>query len=135
MRAKQETNIRTRQIKFGSTVSETFTLNTGLSNELLQAALDFWSKKGLIIKEVTKPDAFSVSEDPLDVGFVCEGGTIWTTEFENYKKAVTVSMTGGLKQTQVFVNMVLPGGFMSAQDRKRAAQMLWEFNENLTVVS
>lgn len=135
MTQRPETNVGARQIKFGSTVSETFSLDARLSSGLLQAALDFWSKKGLIMKEVTKPDAFSVSEDPLDVGFVCEGGTIWTTEFENYKKAVTVSMTGGLERTQVFVNMVLPGGLMSAQDRKRAAQMLWEFNENLRSVS
>ncbi len=131
MTHKQETSLAGRQIKFGSTVSDTFSLNMRLSKELLQIALDFWSKKGLIVKEVKRSENFSLSEDPLDVGFVCEGGTIWTTEFEQYKKSVTVNMRGSLKQTQVFVNMVLPGGLMNPQDRKKAAQLLGEFNQVL----
>ncbi len=131
MTHRQETNLAGRQIKFGSTVSETFSLDRRLSKELLQAALDFWSKKGLVAKEAKRAEDFSLSEDPLDVCFACEGGTIWTTEFENYKKAVTVNMRGSLKQTQVFVNMVLPGGLMNPQDRKKAAQLLGEFNQVL----
>ncbi len=131
MTHKQEANLASRQIKFGSTVSETFSLNKRLSKELLQTALDFWSKKGLIAKGDTRAEDFSLSENPVDARFVCEGGTIWTSEFENYKKAVTVNMTGSLNQTQVFVNMVLPGGLMNPQDRRKAAQLLGEFNKVL----
>jgi hypothetical protein len=69
------------------------------------------------------------SDGSKGVEFVAEGGTIWTTNFDSYKKSVSVVMMGNAKQTEVLVNMVLPGGLMSMQDRERAADLINSFYE------
>jgi hypothetical protein len=122
---------RFRQIRFSSTVSETFILSRGLSEGLVLAAKKYWESKGMVIKTVQMPERFSANIDPVEAEFVAEGGTIWTTNFDSYKKMVTVSLSGGLQQTKIFVHMVLPGGLMSLQDRERAANLIQSFYEVL----
>jgi len=120
-----------RQIYFGSTVSETFIVNKMLSSGLIEKAMCFWREKGFSIKNAILPAEFTTKERPSLSSFVAEGGTIWTTSFESYKKTINVCFTGTQEQTQVFVHMVLPGGLMSSQDREKAADLILSFHEAL----
>ena len=120
-----------RQIYFGSTVSETFTVRKMLSSELIEEAMRFWREKGLSIKNAILPGEFTTKERPSLGSFVAEGGTIWTTSFELYKKTINLYFTGTQEQTQVFVHMVMPGGLMSSQDREKAADLILSFHEAL----
>ena len=120
-----------RQIYFGSTVSETFIVKKMLSSEFLEKAMRFWREKGLSIKNVVLPTEFTTKERPSLASFVAEGGTIWTTSFDSYKKTINVYFTGTQDQTQVFVHMILPGGLMSSQDREKAADLILSFHDAL----
>jgi hypothetical protein len=108
-------------------VSESFTISRILTKALVQSALDFWAGRGLIAKITPSYEAFELSVEPRSINFAVEGGTIWTTNFESYKKTVNVTLTGSGGQTEVFVNMVLPGGLMSLRDREKAAVLIQEF--------
>lgn len=112
-------------------MSETFVLSKGLSEGLVLAAEEYWKNKGMVIKNVQMPERISANIDPVEAEFVAEGGTIWTTNFDSYKKMVTVSLSGGVQQTKIFVHMVLPGGLMSLQDRERAANLIESFYQAL----
>ena len=120
-----------RQIYFGSTVSETFIVKKMLSTGLIEKAMCFWREKDLSIKNAILPAKFTTRERPSLASFVAEGGTIWTTSFESYKKTINVYFTGTQEQTQVFVHLVVPGGLMSSQDREKAADLILSFHEAL----
>jgi len=122
---------RSRHIRFSSTVSETFTLHKGLSDELVQAAEAYWKSKGLATKNVRMPGQASGGSDPISAEFVAEGGSIWTTNFDSYKKTVTVNFHCAGENTDVIVHLVLPGGLMSLEDRERAAGLIESFYEAL----
>lgn len=123
--------MRERHIRFSSMVSESFTVGKVLTKALVQSALDFWASRGLVAKVSPSYEAFEVSTEPRSVSFVVEGGTIWTTSFDSYKKTVNVTLTGSGGQTEVFVNMVLPGGLMSLRDREKAAILIQGFYDAL----
>jgi hypothetical protein len=130
-RRDESCNKSERQIYFGSTVSETFTVNKRLSSELIEKAMCFWRERGLSIKNAISPSELTTKERPTLTSFLAEGGSIWTTSFEQYKKTINVCFTGTQEQTQVFVHMVLPGGLMSSQDREKAADLILSFHEAL----
>ena len=121
---------RSRHISFSSTVSETFVVHKGLTEELAEGAIGYWKSKGMAIKNLQKPDIYSPKE-PVTVEFVAEGGTIWTTNFDSYKKTIIVNLSGSAEQTDVMVQLVLPGGLMSVQDRERAAELIESFYKAL----
>jgi len=132
MTTRDETSNKSeRQIYFGSTVSETFIVKKMLSSELIEKAMSFWREKDLSIKNAILPTKFTTEESPSLASFVADGGTIWTTSFELYKKTINVYLTGTQEQTQVFVHIVLPGGLMSSQDREKAADLILSFHEAL----
>jgi len=83
----------------------------------------------MVIKSMQTPEKPHESKSVVE--FVAEGGTIWTTNFDSYKKSITVTLVGNGKQTEVSINMVLPGGIMSLQDRERAAGLIDSFYESL----
>jgi hypothetical protein len=112
-------------------VSETFTLRKVLSDELVQAAEVYWKGKGLTTKNVRMPEQASGGNDPVSAEYVAEGGSIWTTNFDSYKKTVTVNFCSVAENTDVTVCVVLPGGLMSLQDRERAANLIESFYEAL----
>jgi hypothetical protein len=117
---------RSRRISFSSTVSETFVIQKPLTEKLVEAVSEYWKGKGLSIKNLTKPEV-----DPWSSGstveLVAEGGTIWTTDFNSYKKSVAVSLSARKDETDVVVRLVLPGGLMSLQDREKAADLIETF--------
>ena len=119
---------RRRQIRFSSIVSENFALDRILTRKLVEEAVTFWQKNGLILKAPPPYDHIEETSNPISVGFVVEGGTIWTTSFESYKKTASVSLTGIGSRTQVLVNLVLPGGIMSLRDREKAAELISAFS-------
>jgi hypothetical protein len=121
---------RSRNIRFSSTVSEAFVLDRELTEELVQAAEEFWRQKGMVIKSIQTSEKSHESESAA-VEFVAEGGTIWTTNFDSYKKSVMVNLVSNAKQTEVQIQIVLPGGIMSLQDRERAAVLIDSFYESL----
>lgn len=61
------------------------------------------------------------------VEFVAEGGTIWTTDFDSYKKKVTVNLSENEHETEVLVQITLPGGLLSIEDREKAANLIESF--------
>lgn len=122
---------RSRHIRFSSTVSETFTLHRVLSDELVRAAEVYWKSKGLATKNVRMPEQASGGNDPVSAEYVAEGGSIWTTDFDSYKKMVTVNFCRAAENTDVTVYVVLPGGLMSLEDRERAASLIESFHEAL----
>ena len=121
---------RSRHISFSSTVSEKFVVHRGLTEGLVEEAIGYWKSKGMAIKNLRKPDTYSAKE-PAVVEFVAEGGTIWTTSFDSYKKTIIVNLSGSTEQTDVMVQLVLPGGLMSLQDRERAAELIESFYKAL----
>jgi hypothetical protein len=118
---------RSRNIRFSSTISEAFVLDRELGDRLVQAAEEFWRQMGMVIKSSQSHE--KESDGSKGVEFVAEGGTIWTTSFDSYKKSISVVMVGNAKQTEVLVNIVLPGGIMSMQDRERATDLINSFYE------
>jgi len=111
-------------------VSGQFTIQSALSDRLVQAAKEYWKSKDLAIKSVQKP-AESSNDGAMVVKFVAEGGTIWTTSFETYKKTVSVTLSGNQGETEAFVHMMLPGGLMSLEDREKAAGLIEAFYETM----
>ena len=85
----------------------------------------------MVIKGLKMPSSFKGNDGPVAVEFVAEGGTIWTTNFDSYKKTITVNLSGGAHQTDVIVHLVLPGGLLSLQDREKAANLIESFYEAL----
>ena len=63
---------------------------------------------------------------------VVEGGTIWTIDFDLYRKKVSVSMVGADETVEVFAHMELIGGFMSARDKQRAMDIFQAFLDRLS---
>ena len=84
----------------------------------------------MVIKNIQTSEKSNESESAA-VEFAAEGGTIWTTNFDSYKKSVMVNLVSNAKQTEVQVQIVLPGGIMSLQDRERAAVLIDSFYESL----
>ena len=121
---------RSRHISFSSTVAETFVVRKQLTENFAASAMQYWKNKGLAIKNILKPDDL-LSKGPIAVQFGAEGGTIWTTDFESYKKTVKVDLLGSQEHTKVMVHLMLPGGLMSLQDRERAADLIESFYESL----
>jgi len=122
---------KTRRITFGSTISASFTIGKSLDWELLDRASEFWRHRGLSIKKKT------LEKTPEDVAMiaatlVAEGGTIWTIEFDQYRKVITVSMIGTEDSVEVFVRVELFGGFMSAKDKEKSMSLLEEFQDQLS---
>ena len=121
---------RSRHISFSSTVAETFVVHKQLTENFAATAMQYWKNKGLAIKNVLKPNDLT-SQGHVAVQFVAEGGTIWTTDFESYKKTLKVDLLGTEGHTEVTVHLMLPGGLMSLQDRERAADLIESFYESL----
>jgi hypothetical protein len=122
---------RTRNIRFSSNVSEHFSILSTLSDKLAQGAQDYWKGKGLAIKSLTPADPSSGNVRAL--GFVAEGGTIWTTDFDTYKKRVTVNLSENERQTEFIVELILPGGLLSVEDREKAASLIESFYQAMRV--
>jgi len=122
---------RSRHIRFSSTVAETFTLRRQLSESLVRAAEGFWKGRNMDIKSVQLPEKSADKPDSMIASLVAEGGTIWTTKFDSYKKTVTVNLFGDSDQTEVTVQLVLPGGLLSLHDREQAAALIESFYESL----
>ncbi len=93
----------------------------------MQAAQDYWKGKGLAIKSLMRADPGS--SEVRAVAFVAEGGTIWTTDFDSYKKRISVNLSENGRETEFLVQVVLPGGLMSMEDREKAANLIESFYE------
>lgn len=121
---------KTRKITFGSTVSESFTVEKRLDEKLLNKAADFWKKRNLSIKKkmLEKP----AGGETITGTLVTEGGTIWTIDFDQYRKAVSVSMIGTGDMVEVYVHIELIGAFMSAKDKTKAMDLLEAFQSELS---
>lgn len=123
--------MKTRKITFGSTISESFTAGRSLDQRFLDRAAEFWRKRNLSIKERTlkKPEG---GGGAITGTLVAEGGTIWTIDLDQYRKAVSISMIGTDDTVEVFVHMELIGAFMSAKDKRKAMNLLEEFQNQLS---
>jgi hypothetical protein len=94
---------------------------------LLDKASEFWRRKGLSIKKKTPEDVAMIAAI-----LVAGGGTIWTTDSNQYRKVVTVSMVGTEDSVEVFVRVELFGGFMSAKDKEKSMSLLEESQDQLS---
>lgn len=122
--------VKTRRVTFGSTVSESFTVGKRLDEEFLDRAAEFWKERNLSIKK--KVLAKSPEGETFTGTLVAEGGTIWTIDLDQYRKAVSVSMIGTGDTVEVFVRMELIGAFMSAKDKRKALDLLEAFQNELS---
>jgi hypothetical protein len=122
---------KTRKITFGSTVSTSFSVNKKLDSKLLDEVAGFWKEKNLSIK---KKELLKSAENGATsmCTLLAEGGTIWTIDFDQYKKTVSVSMMGNGGFVEVFIHMELIGGFMSEKDKEKALRLLNEFEAKLS---
>lgn len=119
-----------RKIYFGSVVSENFQLPCRLDEKLIERAARFWKNLGLVEKSVS----FKEEEGSKIASFKAEGGSIWTTSFDKYKKVVRVLMVGVGEGTQVCIHLEFPGGYLSSADRRRVLQLFSSFQEYLRKV-
>jgi len=122
---------KTRKITFGSTISTSFSINRKLDSKLLDEAAAFWKEKNLSVKRKELSKAAENGATSTST-LLAEGGTIWTIDFDQYRKIVSVSMTGNGGFVEVFVHMELIGGFMSEKDKDRALRLLHEFETQLS---
>jgi len=121
---------KTRKITFGSTISESFAVGKQLDERFLNNVAEFWREKNLSIKNKTLARP---SQGETVIGtLVVEGGTIWTIDFDLYRKKVSVSMVGADETVEVFAHMELIGGFMSARDKQRAMDIFQAFLDRLS---
>ncbi len=124
--------VKARKVTFGSTVSEGFTVDRRLDKEFLERAAGFWREKKLSIKKKVLTKSTEGESETYVGTLVAEGGTIWTIDFDQYRKAVSVSMIGTEDAVEVFVHMELIGAFMSAKDKRKATDLLQEFQDRLS---
>lgn len=123
---------RTGKITFGSTASVSFSVGGTLDMQLFERASGFWKEKGLSIKRKEPPKP-SINGDPMLVStMLAQGGTIWTIDFEQYRKAVLVSMIGDRAGVEIFVHMELFGGWMSQRDKEKAMTLMQAFQNHLS---
>lgn len=124
--------VKTRRVTFGSTVSESFTVDRRLDKEFLDRAVGFWKEKKLSIKKKVLAKSTEGESETYVGTLIAEGGTIWTIDFDQYRKAVSVSMIGTGDSSEVFVHMELIGAFMSAKDKRKAMDLLQAFQDRLS---
>jgi len=124
--------VKTRRVTFGSTLSESFTVDRRLDKEFLDGAAGFWKEKKLSIKKKVLAKSTEGESETYEGTLVAEGGTIWTIDFDQYRKAVSVSMIGTGDSVEVFVHMELIGAFMSAKDKRKAMDLLQAFQDRLS---
>lgn len=124
--------VKARKVTFGSTVSESFTVDRRLDKEFLDRAAGFWREKKLSIKKKVLAKSTEGESETYEGTLVAEGGTIWTIDFDQYRKAISVSMIGTGDSIEVFVHMELIGAFMSAKDERKAMDLLQAFQDKLS---
>lgn len=105
----------------------TFTLNSDLTQDILDATTAFWKNQGIDLDQKLKaPNGEQM------LGLKGEGGTLWSFHFAKYKKIVGVSFRyNGV--TNVAVRIDLPGAYaVQSEDTRDASQILADFEKKLT---
>ena len=125
-------SLKARSVTFGSTVSESFTVEKRLDKEFLDRAAEFWKERKLSIKKKVLARSTEGDEETYTGTLVAEGGTIWTMDLDQYRKAVSVSMIGTGDMVEVFVHMELIGAFMSSKDKRKAMDLFEAFQKQLS---
>jgi len=125
-------SLKTRSVTFGSTVSESFTVGKRLDKEFLDRAAEFWKERKLSIKKKVLARSTEGDEETCMGTLAAEGGTIWTMDLDQYRKAVSVSMIGTGDMVEVFVHMELIGAFMSSKDKRKAMDLFEAFQKQLS---
>jgi len=125
-------SVKARKVTFGSTLSESFTVDRRLDKEFLDRAAEFWKERKLSIKKKVLTRRTEGESEAYEGTLVAEGGTIWTIDFDQYRKAVSVSMIGTEDNVEVFVHMELIGAFMSAKDERKAMDLFQAFQDQLS---
>jgi len=113
-------------------LSESFTVDRRLDKEFLDRAAEFWKERKLSIKKKVLARRTEGESEAYEGTLVAEGGTIWTIDFDQYRKAVSVSMIGTEDNVEVFVHMELIGAFMSAKDERKAMDLFQAFQDQLS---
>lgn len=118
-----------QRVRLSITLSATFTLNSELSPNLLDATTDFWKEQGVILNQHFKPQ--NADGETVGVGLKGEGGSLLGTSLAKYRKKVAVSFRFE-EATHVTVRVKLPGAYaVSSDDENKANQILEDFEKRL----
>lgn len=120
------------RISFGLTVSEAFVVRRIMSVDLVRDSITYWSRYGLSVHKKTRPIG---DTDPLHgnaFNIVLDGGTLWTEDFENYRKVIAITFLAKGAETEIYVRIELPyAWYVSFQEREKASKMIIGFHNFL----
>jgi hypothetical protein len=125
-------NERKSRVTYGLTVSEKFTSDRLTSEGLIKDAIAYWKRYELSpVKKLLKESGWPLREKG-SFSVVLEGGTLWTEDFNKYKKVVILHFLAKGSRTEVLARMELPyAWYVSSKEREKASEMIAGFHDYL----
>lgn len=121
-----------RRISFGISISEAFVVRRTMSADLIKDSIAYWSRYSLAVPEASRRRSDTYDPCGHSYKLVLEGGTLWTDDFENYRKMVTAGFFSKGAQTEVLVRIDLPYAWaVSSEERDKASDMITGFRNYL----
>ena len=121
-----------RRMHLSTSMTTTFTVNSKLSQELLDTSAHFWREKGINITSNQMLNAPKGDGEPSNAEMKGAGGSIWSLSFDKYRKKIEVSFTSLEGFTHVQVRVELPGAYaVSSDDMRKANRILEDFEKRL----
>ena len=119
-------------LTFGLTISGSFIVSRSMPSELVSDSVKYWARYGLSLSRKRGQLNRLEHIDTGKYGLALEGGTLWTENFDEYRKMVMITFLAMINQTEVTVKIDLPYAWhVSAQERAKASKMLGGFHDYL----
>lgn len=120
------------RITYGLTISEKFTTDRTASEALIKDTIAYWKRYEMSpVKRFSKESGCPLKEES-SISIVLEGGTLWTEDFNKYKKVVIIHFLAKGSLTEVHARMELPyAWYVSSKERDKTSEMIAGFHEYL----
>jgi hypothetical protein len=127
-------DITIHRVNLASSIAKEFVVNSKLDNRLFDASVEFWRNEAdLAPVSLDKPSDQKPTGDGVTTArFVMEGGSIWSRNFNKYRKIVNVNLCGLKDYTYANVRVDLPGAYrLNPEDIKQAIDIIDSFRKHL----
>lgn len=130
------TSEKDRRVSYGLTVSEAFIIRRIMSADLIKDSITYWSRYGLSVHKKTRPIDDTDPQQGNLFNLVLDGGSLWTEDFENYRKVIAITFVAKGAETEIYIKMELPYAWhVSFQEREKASKMIIGFHNYLEKMS
>jgi len=120
------------QITYGLTISEKFTTDRIASEALIKDTIAYWKRYELSPVKKLRKESSCPLKDENSFSIVLEGGTLWTEDFNKYKKVVIIHFLAKGSLTEVRARMELPyAWYVSSKERDKASEIVSGFHDYL----